>query len=397
MADTGTLQRDNRTVLVVHNAYQQRGGEDAVVEAEIALLRNGGYQVVEYRRSNDDLQVMGRVSAAIQTVWSNRTCRDLTVLIRQHRPMVLHVHNTFPLISPSVYWVASRHRVPVVQTLHNFRLICPQALLLREGRVCEDCVGHVPWRAVQHACYRNSTAQSAVTASMLQLHRTMGTWQDKVTRYIALNDFCRDRFIAGGLPPDRIRVKPNFIDLPRPMPTERRDVLFVGRLSHEKGMSVLRDLAPRLPSHSRLRVVGSGPDAWQLAQSDQIDLLGTMRPEQIYEEMARATALVLPSIWYENFPRTLVEAFANGLPVVGSRLGAMPSLIEEGVTGLLFEPGNAGDLADKLSWLDQNPDAARRMGQAARAYYEQHLTAEQNMRLLQAIYEEAVDEASVQG
>ena len=199
-------------VLVVHNAYQQRGGEDAVVEAEIDLLRQNGHPVQVYRRSNDEISQMPAASAAIQTLWSRRTTHDIRNLIHQHRSAVVHVHNSFPLVSPSVYWAAAALNVPVVQTLHNYRLVCPQALLLRDGKPCEDCVGKVPWRAVQHACYRGSQAQSAVVAAMLQTHRWLGTWQHKITRYIALNEFCRDQFIAGGLPRERIRIKPNLAD-----------------------------------------------------------------------------------------------------------------------------------------------------------------------------------------
>jgi glycosyltransferase involved in cell wall biosynthesis len=231
-------------VLLVHNAYQQRGGEDAVVEAEAALLREHGHEVTLYTRHNDEVQGSSRLALARDTLWSPRTGRDLQALIGQHRPDVVHVHNSFPLVSPSVYWAAARAGLPVVQTLHNFRLLCPQALLLREGRICEDCVGRVPWRAVQHGCYRGSAVQSAAVAGMLQLHRGLGTWQRKVTLYIALNAFCRDKFIEGGLPAERIRIKPNFIDLPAPAPQPREGFLFVGRFSLEKGLAVLAQALP---------------------------------------------------------------------------------------------------------------------------------------------------------
>jgi glycosyltransferase involved in cell wall biosynthesis len=379
-------------VLLVHNAYQQRGGEDAVCDAEEALLRELGHPVHCYRRHNDEVADISPLRLARDTVWSPRTTRDVAAAFASFRPDVVHVHNSFPLVSPSIHWAAHRAGVPVVQTLHNFRLICPQALLLRDGRVCEDCVGHVPWRAVAHRCYRGSAAQSAVVAVMLQTHRALGTWREKVTRYIALNEFCKAKFVQGGLPAERISVKPNFVDLPAPEPQDRRDFLFVGRLSVEKGIEVLARAEPMLPEALRLLIAGTGPESNLLRNGTRFCLLGALAPKQVYERMAGAAALVLPSICYENFPRTLVEAFANGLPVVASRLGALESLVQDGHTGLLFEPGNAADLAAKLLWATNHPEEMRRMGRAARQHYEQHLTGAANYRQLIAIYDQAMAE-----
>jgi len=377
-------------VLVAHNRYQQRGGEDSVAEAEVALLQSHGHPVALYTRDNHDIETMARVDAATQTFWSKRTTSDISRLIREFRPDVVHVHNTFPLISPSIYWTAHRHRVPIVQTLHNFRLVCPQALMLREDRPCEDCVGKLPWRGVQHACYRQSRLQTGLLAGMLTVHRAIGTWQDKVTRYIALNAFCRDRFIAGGLPADRLRIKPNFVDLPAPDDAPRSGFLFVGRLSAEKGIGVLADACNTAALTQAIRVAGTGPELDRIRQATGATLLGALAPDAVYAEMRKASALVLPSICYENFPRTLVEAYACGLPVIASRLGGMASLVIDGKTGLLFEPGNSRDLADKMAWFEQNPAAARAMGQAARAQYEQELTGAANYRQLKAIYDDAI-------
>jgi glycosyltransferase involved in cell wall biosynthesis len=223
-------------VLVAHNGYQMRGGEDAVVQAEVALLRTRGHPVIEYRRHNDELRDMRTLDAALDTFWSRRTGRDLDRLVAEARPDVVHAHNTFPLISPSLYWAAHRHGIPVVQTLHNFRLMCPQAMFLREGKVCEDCLDKTPWPAVVHRCYRESRPQSAVLSGMLVSHRLLGTWKRRVTRYIALNEFCRRKFVEGGLPASRIVVKPNFVDFARPLDVPRSGFLFVGRLAREKAL-----------------------------------------------------------------------------------------------------------------------------------------------------------------
>ena len=372
-------------VLVAHNSYQMRGGEDAVVDAEVALLRSHGHAVTEYRRHNDELLDMRTLDAAVDTLWSRKTSHDVAALMAEARPDVIHVHNTFPLISPSLYWAAHRHCVPVVQTLHNFRLLCPQAMFLRDGKVCEDCLGHLPWRAVKHACYRESRAQSAALGSMLVMHRMLGTWQNKVARYIALNEFCRNKFVEGGLPADRIAVKPNFVDFEVPLARPRTGFLFVGRLSPEKGTDVLANAASQI-SGLQLRVAGTGPAEYALNGVPGVERLGALAEARVREEMSGAIALVLPSIWYENFPRTLVEAFACGLPVIASRIGALAELVEDGVTGLLFTSGDAPDLASKIRWALASPDKMAEMGRTARARFEEKYTPERNYVQLLEIY-----------
>jgi len=383
-------------VLIAHNAYQQRGGEDVVAEAEGELLRAHGHEVLLYTRHNDELAQMGRLQAAAGTLWSRRSAREVRALIAEQRPDVVHVHNSFPLISPSLHAAAHDAGVPVVQTLHNFRLLCPQAMLLREGRVCEDCVGRAPLPGVRHGCYRGSHAQSGVLAGMLLLHRALGTWQTKVARYIALNSFCRDKFIEGGLPAARIAIKPNFVDLPLPPPQPRRGLLYVGRLAPEKGIATLAQAALQLPPGS-LRVAGTGPELERLQGLPAVTLLGALNGAQVADEMARAAALVMPSLWYENFPRTLVEAYACGLPVLASRLGALATLVEHERTGLLVAPGDAGAWAQAMRRVLDDGTQLAAMGHAARALYEREYTAEANHRTLLAIYEEAIDERRREG
>jgi glycosyltransferase involved in cell wall biosynthesis len=374
---------------MVHNAYQHRGGEDSVVEAEIELLRGRGHAVEFYGRDNDEVADASRLSLARQTFWSTRTSEDIGRLIAAFKPDVMHVHNTFPLISPSLYWAAARAGVPVVQTLHNFRLLCPQAMFLRDGKVCEDCLGRVPVPAVVHGCYRGSRATTAVLGGMLGLHRMLGTWQNKVTRYIALNAFCRQKFIQGGLPAERILLKPNFVDFAAPAEQKREGFLFVGRLSAEKGLNVLLEAVSQAPELS-VSVAGTGPQANLLAAERAVRALGALDGEGVRTAMSGALALVLPSIWYENFPRTIVEAFGCGLPVIASRLGALAEIVEDGVTGLLFEPGNPQDLAQKMRWAQANQARMAEMGHAARLEYEARYTAAGNYEMLMGIYKEAI-------
>jgi len=377
-------------VLLAHNRYQQRGGEDAVVEAESALLRQAGHIVEHYERHNDDIAPeASRLALARDAIWSRRTVNEVGTLMQRFRPDVLHVHNTTPLISPSVYQPARGYGVAVVQTLHNFRLICPQALLLRQGRVCKDCVGHVPWRAVLHRCYRGSATQSAVVAATVQWHRWRGTWRDDVDLYIALNESARQLFVEGGLPAHRLRVKPNAVAVPDPGDgAVRRGLLFVGRLAPEKGVALLMDPGV-LPPDWTLTVVGEGPLSARLSELSGVVARGWQPRAAVLDEMRRAQVLVVPSIWPEMFGLVVIEAFASGLPVVASRIGALASLVEHGQTGLLFEPGDSAGLARQLRWAQQHPDEMRRMGRAARQAYEARYTPEANLRMLETVYEEA--------
>lgn len=388
------VRMDPLRILFVHNAYQQRGGEDSVVDDEVQLLREHGHTVELYRRDNHDIELMGRLAAARGTLWSSRTLREVDTLLSRLRPDVIHAHNTFPLISPSLYWAAAKCHVPVVQTLHNFRLLCPQAMLLREGRVCEDCVGKPPWPGVARRCYRGSLPQSAVLATMLVLHRGLGTYAGKVARYIALNDFCREVFVRGGLPANRLSVKPNFVADPGLGSATRVGFLYVGRLSAEKGIATLAAALAAAPNQ-QCQVIGTGPEERVIGKLPNVKMAGWRQGDYIAARMKNSLALVMPSLWYENFPRALVEAFACGLPVIASRLGAMAALVRDGETGLLFNPGDASDLAAKLAWAQAHPDAMRDMGEAARMEYESKYTPQKNLEILLAIYRQAMEEAAV--
>lgn len=376
-------------VLIAHNAYQQRGGEDSVVDSECELLRAHGHEVEVFRRHNDDVEGMSKAALALQTVWSTESSQELLAQLDGFQPDVVHVHNTLPLISPSIYWAAHRRGLPVVQTLHNFRLMCPQAMFLRDGRVCEDCLGHVPWKGVMRACYRGSRAQTAVLAASVTMHKAMGTYRDKVTRYIALNQFCRQKFVDGGLPANKVVIKPNFVeDAGLPTWDDRQGGLFVGRLSTDKGVAVL--LQAQQLSGASMDVIGAGDLLEKVRQQLGHRALGFLSVAEIITKMRRASYLVVPSLWYENFPRTLVEAFSCGLPVIASRLGALAELVEDGKTGLLFEPGNAQDLAEKLSWAQANPQTMSQMGRNARLKYEQAYSPQTNYEQLLAIYQDAL-------
>jgi glycosyltransferase involved in cell wall biosynthesis len=383
-------------VLVAHNYYQQPGGEDQCFAAEVALLRARGHEVIEYRVHNDAINGMGRLGVASRTVWSRPAHREINALVREHRPQIAHFHNTLPLISPAAYYAARAGGARVVQTLHNYRLLCPNALFFREGRVCEDCLGRsAPWPGVVHKCYRGSRTASAAVAAMLTLHRGLGTWREAVDVYVALAEFGRRKFIEGGLPADKVVVKPNFVD-PDPGPGDGAGgyALFVGRLSPEKGTETLLQAWKDLGGGVSLKVVGDGPLAPAVAEaaagSVGVEWLGRQPLAAVYALLRDAAFLVLPSQCYETFGRVAVEAFAAGTPVIASRLGAMAEVVDHGRTGLLFEPGSPAALASAVRQLQAEPLLLRRMRHAARQEYEQKYTAEVNYRALMAIYERAL-------
>jgi glycosyltransferase involved in cell wall biosynthesis len=390
-------------ILIAHNFYQQPGGEDQCVAAESALLEARGHEVIPYSVHNDSIAGMGRLDVATRTVWSRPAYRELRQVMRKHRPHVAHFHNTFPLISPAGYYAARAEKVPVVQTLHNFRLLCPNALFFREGRICEDCLGKsIPWPGVVHKCYRGSRAASAAVAAMVATHRALGTWRNVVDRYIALTEFGRQKFIEGGLPADKIAVKPNFV-YPDPGPGSGAggDAVFVGRLSAEKGLETLLDAWKDLGSRVPLKIVGDGPLA-AIVQSAAaanfgLEWLGKQSLDAVYELIGAAAFLVLPSKCYENFPRVICEAFAKGTPVVASNVGPMTRLVEHGRTGLLFEPGNSADLAAQVRRLTGDHRELARMRQEARQEHELNYTAEANYRTLMGIYERAIGKGESSG
>jgi len=388
--DQAAARRDLCSILSVHNYYRQAGGEDRVFENEAALLERNGHTVVRHEDHNDRIRT-GAISAARDAVWSPDTFQRLKSLARASAIDVAHFHNTFPLVSPSAYYAAQRAGIPVVQTLHNFRLICAGGTLSRDGSVCESCLERkslLPGLA--HACYRNSTAATVALSAMLFAHRAAGTYLNQVDVYIAPGEFARRKFIAGGLPADRIVVKPNFV-APDPGIGEGRGgyALFVGRLAKEKGIDSLT-AAWRTLGEIPLQVAGDGP-LNETEWPDGVTWLGNQPRERVMELMQDARVLVFPSTWYECAPMTIVEAFACGLPVIASNLGSIPEFVTHGKTGLLFKPGDSEDLARQVRWAFDHPEELRAMRANARREYEEKYTAERNYKMLIAIYEMAIE------
>ncbi len=385
-------------ILLVHNTYQQPGGEDVVFQRERDLLRGNGHEILEYRRFNDEIKnysIIKRISLLGRTVWASDSYRDVTDILRQSKPDIVHVHNAFPLISPSIFWACRNENVPVVQTLHNYRLLCPGGNFCRDGKPCEDCITGNYWQGAVHGCYRNSRAETAPVALMLTVHHARKTWTEMVDAYIVLTEFSRGRYVEAGFPQDQILVKPNFVD---PDPGKRTGAgsyaLFVGRLDREKGLPTLLKSWLQMSHSHTLRIAGDGcyrPETEAVARIyPNVEFTGWLPRHRVVEEMKGARFVVFPSEWYENLPLVIIEAFACGVPVIASRLGAMQELVEHGETGLLFNPGDVDDLARTMALAWDQPDYMQRLGEHARKEYEAKYTAAANYRQLIDIYEKVI-------
>ena len=391
-------------VLIVHNSYQQPGGEDVVVAQESRLLESRGHQVISYMRSNHELKGLSAIQRLVfvkDLVYSTKSKREVYELLRKEKPELVHVHNTFAMISPSVFAACREAGVPVLQTLHNYRLLCPAWTLSREGKVCEDCVESGLWHGVWHGCYRDSHAMTAAVAAMLAFHRISGTWSESVDGYVALSEFARQKFIDAGLPGDRIHVKPNFVQSdPGKKQSPGSYALFVGRLSAEKGVQTLLSAWGKMRNSYPLVVIGDGPlrKSFEAEVAEQnisaVTFRGWLPREQTLEAIKRSAFLVAPSLWYEGFPMTIAESFACGTPVLCSRLGGMQEIVADGRTGLHFEPNNPEDLCAKVAELLAQPKKIAAMGIAARREYESRYTAASNYSLLMQIYKKSIDTCS---
>ena len=387
-------------ILLVHNSYQQPGGEDVVFEQERQLLERHGHHVITYTRSNRELEslsVFARLEAVGNLVSAGDSKREVARILQTERPDLVHVHNTFLMISPSIYEACQDAQVPVVQTLHNYRLFCPAMFCFRDGHICEECREHSLLHGVWHGCYHNSLSATAAVALMLQVHRSRGTWTEAINGYIALTEFSRNKFIAAGLPAQKVHVKPNFVD---PDPGVRNAdgeyALFAGRLSPEKGVSTLVAAWKKLTAEVPLLIAGDGPLRRELeaevAKSNlrRVTFLGRLGASVTRAAMKKAAFLIVPSVWYEGFPMVIAEAFASGVPVLGSRLGSIQEVVAHGRTGIHFTAGDPTDLAEKVDWAWNHPSELRAMGREARLEYESRYAAERNYSLLTEIYSQVL-------
>lgn len=387
-------------ILIAHNFYEQAGGEDAVVKSEYELLRKKGEDVSLYERSNKEigsLSLIGKLKFLFQMEWSRKSYDELRLRIRQSRPDVVHFHNIFYMITPAAYDACHDEGVPVVQSQHNFRPLCSNGLFFRQGAVCEECLQHSLWRGVRYGCFKGSRAATLMMARMLMTHQKKKTWNKKVDRYIMATEFTRKKYIEAGIPPEKISIKPHFVFANQSNTGgDQGYALYIGRLSPEKGADVLLKAWENLPQIP-LKIIGTGPMAQELQDYagqkglKNVQFLGYVSHQEYETNLRGAKFLVLPSVCYENFPRVVVEAYSFGIPLLASRLGSMNDLVTEQKTGVLFEAGNAKDLAEKARWLIDHPQEFNRMRrQSIQQEYNEKYLPEKNYQALMTIYRKTI-------
>lgn len=391
------------SVLIAHNYYRSSSpsGEDQVFEAEADLLAAKGHVVHKYVRRSDEIAqfpLSKRAALLANIIWSHQSYLEVKNLLTNLRPDIAHFHNTFPLISASAFRACRELGVPIVQTLHNYRPLCMNGLLFRDGGVCHSCVGRsVPWAGVLHRCYRGSLAYSSAMA-LRQFAQKAGSYARDVDLFIAPSEFARGIYIAARYDADRIKVKPHFTKLDTEVyDGERRYALFVGRISSEKGVDTLLAAWQRLPEIP-LIIVGDGAQAQQLRtaakQLPNVRFVGQISHAEVLSHVKRASYVVIPSQCPETFGLVAIEAMACGTPLIASKLGALPEIAIHGHNGLLFDPGDSDDLARKAEELWTHPEYATTLGTNARCDYEARFTAEKNYELLIQEYTKVVESYS---
>lgn len=384
-------------IVICHNYFRERGGEDQVFEDEVALLTSYGHDVATFVRNNTAIDgVAHTMKIALGTPWNRGAAAELGELVRKTQAEIVHFHNWLPQISPAGFYAARRAGAAVVQTLHNYRWACPKGILFRDGDVCEDCLGKtVPWPAIRHACYRNSRAGSLVVSATIGLHNLRRTTQRMIDAYIAPGPFIKEKMTEAGIPGDRIYIKPNFLSAdPGAGTGDGGYVMYLGRLSPEKKIDTLLAAWKHLDGTVPLKISGIGPmqpEVEKAARTDpSIEYLGFAPNEELDDLLGRASALVFPSGTYEAQPMTILETYAKGTPVIAARLGSMATLIEEGQTGWHFEPGDPRDLAGVVSAAFRASAELGPMREKVREKYLKNYTPAPNHDMAMRVYEAAI-------
>jgi glycosyltransferase involved in cell wall biosynthesis len=382
-------------ILQIHNTYKQKGGEDVVFNAEGRLLLEHGHDVKTLVFSNKNITTFyDKLMAGIRSLFSFKSARLLRESIASFKPDIIHVHNFFPLASPSIFYVAAKHKIPIVLTLHNYRLLCPSAYLFFDNKIYEKSLDKVfPLDAVLNGVYRSSKIQTFSVAIMTAIHNIIGTWKNKITKYIALTEFSKNLFVNSTLkiPAHKIVVKPNFVpDYGKGYPVRESHFLFIGRLSSEKGINTLIEASNLYPF--KIVIIGDGPMRLMVEQAittnKNISYLGLKNKDEVISELYKCKALVFPSQWYEGMPMTILEAFCTGTPVIAPDLGSMSEMIHHRQNGLLFKSGDIYDFVDRIILMDTHPYLSGYLGFNARETYESKYTPEINYDLLIDIYDQ---------
>ncbi|MCA9409019.1 MAG: glycosyltransferase family 4 protein [Candidatus Omnitrophica bacterium] len=384
-------------ILLTHNRYRYAGGEDEVFESEKILLQQNNHEIFEYVRSNTEINHFSRIR---KFRWFfqpynefENIYQEVKALILRVKPDVAHIHNSFYLMGPAVYKACYDQKIPIIQTLHNYRFLCPSAVFFRQGQICEECLTLGRQQAVKHRCFKNSKIQTWALNRLLDQYDQHRVLSEKVDAFIVLSQFSRDKFIAGGFPVEKICIKPNFVPtLDRPQENEGAYAVYIGALQSYKGVETLITAWKQLKKDFPLKIIGDGPLSNSLREklNNNIEFLGKKSHEETMAYLKRAAFLILPSRCYENFPRVIVEAYACGVPVIVSDLGAMKELVIDQQTGLLFHPGDVNDLVLKIEEMLKNRKKVQEMGRQAYQIYCEKYQPQTNYAQLMTIYEKAI-------
>ncbi|MDJ0664459.1 MAG: glycosyltransferase family 4 protein [Acidimicrobiia bacterium] len=382
-------------ILMLHNRYLIHGGEDVSTEAQVELLRNAGHEVVLVEESNERVAQIGKARTASRAIWSRESYRRVSGILEESKFDVMHVQNWFPLLSPSVHYAAHRAGVPMVQSLRNFRLVCPQGMLFRDGGVCTDCVGRsVAWPGVRHRCYRNSAPGTAVIATMSTGHRWAGTWNRRVWRYVTPSQYARSIYVDAGWDSTAIEVIPNFIyPDPGEGPGDGGYAVFAGRLDPVKGLDTLLAAWEQGGIEYPLKIAGAGPLKERVAaiatRNRHIEYVGMLDEADYARLVGRASFAVVPTLGIETFGRVAAESLAKGTPAVVADHGGLSEIVSDGQTGLLFPPGDVTALVDRIRSLVADPQRLSAMRKACRRRYEADYSGNRALKAWTALYTEA--------
>lgn len=393
---SSALKRPQK-ILMLHNKYLIAGGEDVSTRNEAQLLRDGGHEVDLVEYDNDEIEKIGSIRTAIRTTWSLPAIRDVKDRLEQKAYDILHVQNYFPLISPAVLRVGAAKGVTTIQALRNYRLLCANAQLFRNGKDCEKCLGNfVPWAGIKHGCYRNSRLGSGAIAAMIATHKLLGTWQRDTHAFIAVSDYVQQKYIKGGFQAEQVFSKPNVVaKSTRATVARKQQIAYVGRLSPEKGIETLISAWKLAHRPGKLVIVGDGPSKKNLMKQNQheaaIQFLGHVSPNEAKTIMAQSQAIVIPSLWAEPFPRTGVEAFSVATPVFGARSGGIPELFHNNQGGALFTPGSEKELSQLIIKLFTNPQYAKELHIQAAEIFSSRYTPGAILKRTEEIYAQAIE------
>ena len=380
-------------VLIVHNFYKVRAGEFSVLKNEIKLLKDNGNEVITFYKDNKNIKSFySKVIYFLRIVYSKNIFKEFDYYLKQNKPDVIHVHNFFPIMTPAIFFAAKKNNIPIVHTLHNYRLICPTATLMHNNRIYEKSIINSPFSTIIDKVYRNSYLGTFALARMISYHKKYNTWDTQVDKFIALTNFSKSKFIEANFLSDKIEIKSNFVfDMYDPDSDKKEYALFVGRISEEKGIRYLIKAWEKIDY--KLIIAGTGPlENFVKSQlNEKIIFLGKQSKEGIRSLMNAASFLVMPSIWYEGFPMVILEAYSAGLPVLGSRIGSIEEVVLDNITGLHFEPNQSRDIVKKVNTIIKDRELLKKISKNARKEYLEKYTPSKNYDILKNIYNSVIE------